>query len=140
MEKQFIINKDQRQQLSNAWKQHAKTKMATAGDHVIYNLLRGLPLTRGFTEKKTDIQGNDAWFGYKQACAEAVRNACTVNPYEKYRDHGTWAKSVAMNDVHIAKRKEQFQTKFGLDIDSFGDLHTLLRSAIVEHARAREAV
>ncbi len=140
MEKHFIINKDQRQQLSNAWKRHAKTKTATAGDHVIYNLLRGLPLTRGFTEKKTNIQGNDAWFGYKQACAEAVRSVCTVNPREKYRGHEAWAKSVAINDAHIAKRKEQFRTKFGLDIDSFGDLHTLLLSAIVEQAQAREAV
>jgi hypothetical protein len=44
-----ILNKDQFKQYQYAFRQRSRAKQATMLDHVLYNLLRGKKLERGFT-------------------------------------------------------------------------------------------
>jgi len=143
MEQSFIINKDQRAIISRAWKQYSQSKVATSGEFILYNFLRGLPLHRGYTEKKTNIQGNNPWFAYHLACQEALRIICDVNPLEKYRGEDRWQHHVERHDVRIAAQKKKFEKKFelvfGLEFNSLDGFDRELRRVMQAATSSREA-
>ena len=68
MEKTFLISKEQFLTMKAAW---AKKSTHAAYEIILYNLLRSLPLGRGFVAKTKAIQGNDEWFAYHQALKQA---------------------------------------------------------------------
>ena len=139
MEQPFIINKDQRAIISRAWKQYSQSKVATSSEFILYNFLRGLPLHRGYTEKKTNIQGNDQWFAYHSACREALRIICDVNPLEKYRGDVSWQRHVERHDARIAAQKKKFELVFGLEFNSLDGFDRELRRAMQAATPVREA-
>lgn len=57
----FPISKTEFQVFSDAWK--AKDSH-TAPEHVIYNLIRGKALDRGFTPNLKHTQGNDPYYAF----------------------------------------------------------------------------
>lgn len=68
MEKTYYLNREQ----YNAVKDHWKTKSShRAWEHVVYNVLRDKDPKNGFHEKKSNIQGNDPWHGFKFALSQA---------------------------------------------------------------------
>lgn len=68
MEKEYYITKEQFNALKPAWK--AKSSHS-AKEMIIYNILRSKPADNGFCPKTKNIQGNDEWYGYKEAWQSA---------------------------------------------------------------------
>lgn len=56
---EYILTKEQFDQFQLNWKKLANKKEITSQDILIYNILRDKNADRGFTPKKTNIQGND---------------------------------------------------------------------------------
>jgi len=75
----FILNdKQQFKQYQLAFRQLAHTKQATAVDHILYNLLRGKDLKRGFTPITNETKLNNnarkepEWYTFKLALSELI--------------------------------------------------------------------
>lgn len=65
---EYLITKEQFQIAQQSWKQN---KSHSAGDHIIYNLLRSKPIDKGFSERKSNIQAYDPWRGFNNGLIEA---------------------------------------------------------------------
>jgi len=80
MEKNFIISKDQYLEVIKAWRE---TKHHTASEHIIYNILRGYPSSRGFTPITNKIKlANGAQADLAEINAEReVTRYLGPNPY-----------------------------------------------------------
>jgi len=121
MEKQYYITKEQFTAMLAAWR--SKTEH-TAGQHIIYNILRSKPAKLGFAEKQKNIQGNDPWFAFKQALIEAKQICNKSHPWEKYRGNPNYASTVAHADAALAERKQRAMEIFGFDLPD--DIHERL--------------
>jgi|JI10StandDraft_1071094.scaffolds.fasta_scaffold55820_4 hypothetical protein len=64
MEKEYFISKEEFLSAKAKW---ASSDYHTASNHIIYNALRSKPLDHGFHQKTKNIQGNDAWYAFKEA-------------------------------------------------------------------------
>jgi hypothetical protein len=71
LEQNYYLNEDQYATLKQQWQVLAKERTITRADIVLYNVLRGKDIKRGFVEKQTNIQGNSGWFAFKVAKVEA---------------------------------------------------------------------
>lgn len=60
-ENKTYLTKEQFIAVTKAWKNSGDH---TAGEIIIYNILRGKDAASGFVPKKRKIQGDDEWFGY----------------------------------------------------------------------------
>ena len=94
----FIISREEFVQLKALW---ATKKNHTAGEHIIYNILRGKSPKYGFIEKTKNIQGNNPWYAYRMALS------------------GAWSLSRLTG--------EQFKARFG--IDKPATLEEIIRNA-----------
>lgn len=67
----YYLQAEQYEAVVKAWKVLADNRSIESADIVIYNILRGAPASRGFIERKTNVQGNDPWFAFEQSKARA---------------------------------------------------------------------
>lgn len=67
----YYLQAEQYSAVKEAWKQLSEGREITSGDIIIYNILRGVSPSRGFIERKTNIQGNDAWYAFITAKSRA---------------------------------------------------------------------
>ena len=105
MTQNFIITCEQYEILKKTW---AETKHHTAGEHIIYNLLRSKSPSNGFVERKKNIQGCDSWYAFKTAKNEAIRS---------YYRHKIFAHALQ------TEGEAKFKQRFGIDIpENFYDL------------------
>lgn len=110
MEKQYYISKEQYTALLAAW---SSRKNHSAGEHIIYNLLRSKPATTGFVERKKAIQGDDPWYAYKQAVKSAQHFCSLTNPWAH------WNKEQSMylhGEQRIKNNQKQFEATFGFEM------------------------
>lgn len=104
MEQTKLLTKEQYQALKAAWK---ASKHHDAAEHIIYNILRSLPATKGFTPiaednlNKINSNQGDRWNGYNEA-----RRTATWR-FPRIRD------SKMYDLVDLAKFKE----RWGIDYD-----------------------
>lgn len=91
--KYIIENKEQFRQYQEAFRQLSRAKMATSEDHVLYNLLRGRDLKRGFTpltnEKKINAHyAKTVWrnfdFALNSLKSDIKHRAHSKDWYQKY--------------------------------------------------------
>ena len=64
----FIISREEFIQVKESW---ASKKNHTAGEHIVYNILRGKGFKHGFIEKTKNIQGSNPWYAYSMAKCDA---------------------------------------------------------------------
>ena len=111
MAQNFIITREQYLQLKKTW---SETKYHSAGEHIIYNILRSKSPSLGFVERKRNIQGNSSWHAFKTAKDEAIRGF--------YRNR-------IFAHVSQIECETKFKQRFGIDIPA--DLYELLKAATV---------
>jgi hypothetical protein len=75
----IIQDKQQFRQYQEAFRQLSRSKQATVEDHILYNLIRGKDLKRGFTpitsEKKLNAHySKNAWLAFDAACNNLAWN------------------------------------------------------------------
>lgn len=77
----FIFTREQFAIIRDKFRALANTEQLTPADILIYNLLRGLPATRGFTpitNKLKLVNGTDPWLGFDQA-KDSLRSMLKYN-------------------------------------------------------------
>ena len=120
MEKQYLITKDEYQTVKQHW---VSVEHHPAWHHIIYNILRSKPSDYGFTERASNFQGNDPWYGYNNPLREAQIRCSTKNSWDptKYESRYEWAQKT------IEGQKVEFKRIFGIDLPpDFSDhLNTL---------------
>lgn len=112
MTQNYIITREQFLIVKETW---AKQKSHSASEHIIYNALRSKPLDLGFVERKSNIQGCDSWYGFKEPKKDAIRAISQVNPWEKYKDT-QYHRSYEGGQEQIKNRNESFKRVFGIQI------------------------
>ena len=68
MEKTYYLSREQYEIVKVSWKSE---KQHSAWKHIVYNILRDKDPKNGFHEKKKNIQGDNPWFGYREALFQA---------------------------------------------------------------------
>lgn len=87
MEKEYFISKEEFLAVKETWAKRPNN-IAFADEHIIYNALRSLPLDRGFTEKKKNIQGNTPWYAFIKAKMVAYWRTKRALPGEFKKQYG----------------------------------------------------
>lgn len=123
MEKQYLITKDEYQTVKQHW---VSVKEHPAWHHIIYNILRSKPSDHGFSERASNFQANDPWYGYNAPLREAQRFCSTINPWEKYKDTSNH-RMYERHEETTSQRKKEFKKIFGIDVpvDFMTHLNTL---------------
>lgn len=127
--KTYSLSKEDYQTLKAHWSKNYRGYRSC--EMVIYNLLRDKPAKNGFVEKKKNIQGNDPWFGFREALKQAF--------YYTYEANSPWvfwgARFVDDREEHRKEMeqriRERFKERFGIEL-SPPDLYDALREAAVE--------
>ena len=127
--KNYFLNKEDYLTLKAHWAQHHW--QSGAKEMIIYNILRSKPARNGFTTRKKNIQGNDPWFGFREALKQAF--------YYTYEANSPWvfwgARFVDDREEHRKEMeqriRERFKERFGIEL-SPPDLYDALREAAVE--------
>jgi hypothetical protein len=141
---QHFLSKEQYLAVKQHWAQ-SEVFQKSAAYHIIYNILRSLPLDRGFTpiQKPNKITScsNDPWFGYNNAIRNISATLLTmpdtsIEAYlERFNGKSVIKKTIFGKDIipktklsiwqedwrqkeisRQAKVKEEFQTFFGLEL------------------------
>lgn len=98
MTQNYIITREQFETVKKTW---AESKYHSAGEHIIYNLLRSKVPTLGFVERKSNIQGCDSWFAFKTAKHDVIR---------AYFRHKMFARATQ------TESEAKFKQRFGIDM------------------------
>ena len=106
MKKQYLITKDEYQTMKQHW---VSTKNHPAWHHIIYNILRSKPSDYGFTDRTSNFQGNDPWYGYNNPLREAQQNCSTTNPWKSQGLHDR-------REELMAQRKQELKKIFGIEL------------------------
>jgi hypothetical protein len=105
----FIINKEEYLNLAAAWK---TIPSRTAQDHILYNVLRGFDLKRGFSpiQKQSKLSnGFTEWQSFDKAKHEAYWTLREPTIYA-----GESATRIATRALELADRIKWLNKKFGI--------------------------
>jgi hypothetical protein len=109
----FIINKEEYLKLAAAWK---TIPARTAEDHILYNVLRGFDLKRGFSpiQKQSKLSnGFTEWQAFDKAKREAYWTLREPTIYA-----GESAVRTATRALELADRIKWLNKKFGITFTS----------------------
>jgi hypothetical protein len=103
--KTYYISKEDYLTLKAHWSKHYW--QSGAKEMIIYNILRSKPARNGFVEKKRNIQGNNPWFAFENACNDAL--SYTIEKYEKIGFFG--ARFTSNKEDYLLSKKEYLLEK-----------------------------
>ena len=127
--KTYSLSKEDYQTLKAHWSKNYRGYRSC--EMVIYNLLRDKPAKNGFVEKKKNIQGNDPWFGFREALKESYRYAYTKDSPWLFWGSRFSADKEAHREEMENKIRERFKERFGIEV-SPPDLYAKLQELDLE--------
>ena len=127
--KNYFLSKEDYLTLKAHWAQHHW--QSGAKEMIIYNVLRSKPIRNGFTARKKNIQGNDPWFGFREALKESYRYAYTKDSPWLFWGSRFSADKEAHREEMENKIRERFKERFGIEV-SPPDLYAKLQELDLE--------
>lgn len=120
----FIISKEQYLSIKARWSETSNCH--SAKDHIIYNVLRGFPLDRGFspvTDSNKLANGAEAWQAFTQAKSSAAFQFREIMHYE----HDN-ADRKLRNEKAFAERIDSLNKQYGIEFTP--ELRATIREAL----------
>lgn len=125
--KNYLLNKEQYQSVTAAWK---STQRHSSTSHIIYNLLRSLEISRGFTPITDSTKlsnGAKAWQGFNCALSSARMILKRPGPVSKWCTEAQYA----INMKNYIERIESFGIVY--DAELVEKMYDTLHNTLLEY-------